>query len=177
MLAICFAALVEESSCNKFTKMVEKYERLMFCVARDILNDDYLAEDAVQEAFLKVAKNFSKVGEIDSGKTKYFLVVITKNTALDMLRKEKRRLDCNDVNLKGITDNSVPLGAFDDIDAFELGELIKELPESLKTVLYLYGIYGYTFSEISNLMGLSVSAIKGRYYRARKLLEEMIKGG
>jgi RNA polymerase sigma-70 factor (ECF subfamily) len=177
MLAICFAALVEESSRNKFTKMVEKYQRLMFCVARDILKDDYLAEDAVQEAFLKVAKNFSKVGDIDSGKTKFFLVVITKNTALDMLRKELRRPDGNATRLDDLAENSVPVGTFNDIDAVDLGELIMTLPENLRSVLYLYGIYGYTFSEISNLMGLSIAAVKGRYYRARNTLAEMIKRG
>ncbi len=177
MLAICFSTLLEESSRTKFTRMVEKYERLLFYVARDILNDDYLAEDAVQETFLKVAKNFSKVGDINSGKTKYFLVVVTKNTALDMLRKEMRRPDINAMSLNDLTEKTVPARAFDDIDAFELGELVMELPENLKTVLYLYGIYGYTFNEISNLMNLSVSAVKGRYYRARKLLSEMIKRG
>jgi DNA-directed RNA polymerase specialized sigma24 family protein len=51
------------------------------------------------------------------------------------------------------------------------------LPENLRSVLYLYGIYGHTFSEISNLMGLSIAAVKGRYYRARNTLAEMIKRG
>ena len=62
----------------------------MFYVANDILKDNYLAEDAVHKAFLKLINHLDKIWETESQKTKSFIVIITKNIAIDMYRKCKK---------------------------------------------------------------------------------------
>lgn len=71
-----------ENDKRKFVILYEKYRHLMLKVAYDVLRDNYLAEDAVHEAFIKVAKNMEKIGE-----TKRYLITITKNSTIDIYRK------------------------------------------------------------------------------------------
>ena len=64
----------------------------MFYIAQEILKDEQLSEDAVQEAFLRIAKNFHKVGEILRPETRNFTVIITKNVALTMLKLKQNEI-------------------------------------------------------------------------------------
>ena len=70
MMNLFLTLLDSEEEKSKFEKVYEKYRKLMHYVAKGILADDQLAEDAVQEAFFRSAKNFYKVGEIDCPQTK-----------------------------------------------------------------------------------------------------------
>ena len=76
---------------SKFRALAARYERLMFHVARQILPNEQDAEDAVQEAFLAIAKNFSKIFAVDSPKTKAFVVIVTESKAIDIARKNARQ--------------------------------------------------------------------------------------
>ena len=77
---------------RKFTVLYEKYKFLMQKIAMDVLQDPYLAEDAVHNAFINLAKNIDNVGETDSTPTKRYLITITKNAAIDIYRKRKRQM-------------------------------------------------------------------------------------
>ncbi|WP_343120639.1 RNA polymerase sigma factor, partial [Clostridioides difficile] len=55
-----------------------------------ILKDDHLSEDAVHNAFLRIIKNIDKIDEVDSPRTKAFIVIIVERIAIDFYRKRKR---------------------------------------------------------------------------------------
>ena len=76
-----------ENDKRKFVILYEKYKYLMLKVAFDVLKDNYLAEDAVHEAFIKVSKNMEKIGDVDTRETKRYLITITKNATIDIYRK------------------------------------------------------------------------------------------
>ena len=59
-----------EEDKQKFAILYETYRHLMMKVALNVLKDTFLAEDAVHEAFIKIAKNMEKIGEIDATATK-----------------------------------------------------------------------------------------------------------
>lgn len=54
----------------------------MFKIAVDILHEHHLAEDALQEAFVRVAKHMECIGQLEETATKRYLITITKNAAL-----------------------------------------------------------------------------------------------
>ena len=58
MLNIFLSLIDSDEDKAKFSNLYEQYKNLMFYIARDILKDEHLAEDAVQEAFIRIAKNF-----------------------------------------------------------------------------------------------------------------------
>ena len=76
---------------NKFEIVYQQYKSLMYYVAYRILREERDAEDAVQEAFLAIAKNFSKIFAVDSPKTKAFVVIVTESKAIDIARKNARQ--------------------------------------------------------------------------------------
>lgn len=65
----------------EFVKLYERYRKLMHYAAKQILEDDRLAEEAVQEAFLRIAKNFDKVRYAARPAEKKFVLIITENAA------------------------------------------------------------------------------------------------
>ena len=61
MLAMYLAVLDNQSSEEQFKDVYNTYKRLVYHTAYKIMGDSYLAEDVLQEVFLYVAKNFSKI--------------------------------------------------------------------------------------------------------------------
>ncbi|HFL3113362.1 TPA: RNA polymerase sigma factor, partial [Clostridioides difficile] len=89
-MLIYLAMLELEEDKVKFEKIYEKYRQIMFYVANKILKDDHLAEDAVHNAFIRIIKNIDKIDEVDSPRTKAFIVIIVERIAIDFYRKRKR---------------------------------------------------------------------------------------
>ena len=75
---------------SKFEQVYNKYKQIMFFVANRVLRDEYLSEDAVHQAFLRIIDNLDKIDKIDCHKTKGFIVTIVENIAIDFYRKRKR---------------------------------------------------------------------------------------
>ena len=82
MLSFFLALIDEEESKEKFVIVYERYCNLMLNVAYRYLTDRSLAEDAVQDAFLAIAKNIKKVGDPDSAKTRAYLLTVTRGCAI-----------------------------------------------------------------------------------------------
>lgn len=157
----------------RFTKLYEQYRHLMFYIAQEILKDEQLSEDAVQEAFLRIAKNFHKVGEILCPETRNFTVIITKNVALTMLRHRHEDVDMDSYIESSSSETTEDI--FDTVSNKILAECILKLPEMYRDSLYLYHLYGYSFHEISNLMSVPVETTKKRTQRARSLLKGLLE--
>lgn len=157
----------------RFTKLYEQYRHLMFYIAQEILKDEQLSEDAVQEAFLRIAKNFHKVGEILCPETRNFTVIITKNVALTMLRHRHEDVDMDSYIESSSSETTEDI--FDTVSNKILAECILKLPEIYRDSLYLYHLYGYSFHEISNLMSVPVETTKKRTQRARSLLKGLLE--
>ena len=61
MLSLYLAVLGDQSNEEQFIDVYNTYKRLVYHTAYKIMGDSYLAEDVLQEVFLYVAKNFSKI--------------------------------------------------------------------------------------------------------------------
>lgn len=170
---LCYLMLLEtERDKSKFVRIYERYRDTMYVTAYDVLRDDRLAEDAVHDAFLKIIDHLEKISEVESHKTKNFVVIIVRNKAIDLYRKRKRR---GEVPLEGAAE---PSGEYPDTAAGELAARIAGLPVKLRDVLELRYYYGYSSAETARLLKISEDAARKRLERAKAaLLEEYRKGG
>ena len=172
MLQLYLALIEEETEKERFEKAYWKYRNLMFWAAQRILGDEHLAEEAVQEAFLRIARNFRKVGDIESRQTRNFFVMITERTALSQLEKEKKhRGETEEI----LDEMAVPDSAFDSYSHGQLVEAILQLPEIYRQVLYLLGVYEYDMKETAALLDLPVETVKKRAQRGRQMLREWLE--
>ena len=80
----------ENERAREMEALYREYRSPMLRIAMSILHDQGLAEDAVQQAFLKIFQNFEKIQLQDCNKTKSFIVILIKNTAIDLYRKRGR---------------------------------------------------------------------------------------
>lgn len=163
MLYMYMSLIEDDNDKNKFEILYKKYRDMMYYKAYDILKDSYLAEDAVHDSFLGIAKIINKI-EIDSYKTKALFLTITKNRAIDLYRKRKIR---NHVDLEEI-DHYKSSSQDDNTLKF----LIKALPDIYRDILELKYYHGYTYEEISKLLHINPNTVGVRLYRAKKMLEE-----
>ena len=86
MLAMYLAVLDDRSSEEQFIDVYNTYKRLVYHTAYKIMGDSYLAEDVLQEVFLYVAKNFSKIHRENCHELAAYLVSCSRSRAYDMLR-------------------------------------------------------------------------------------------
>lgn len=158
MIGIFLALIDTDEDKARFIDLYEKCRKLMFFVANDILKDATLAEDAVQEAFIRIAKNFHKIADIACPQTKSFVVIITRNIALTMISKETKIIELHEKESHNFANDQDI--TFEDISYNVLVKEILNLPQKYRDVLYLNNVYGYSYNEISNLLSISVEAVK-----------------
>ena len=167
---------------NRFEQLYHEYERLMFYVARKRLGDDHLAEDAVNEAFIRIIKNFDKIDEIVCPRTKKYVVVIVRNVCADIYARRHGQdefsagdnleylAETNDSNIFSPQD-----AFFQDYDLEAVNDALSKLPELYQTTLYLYIVEERSWAEIAEIMECKVETVKKRIYRARRELRSMLE--
>lgn len=163
-------------------EVVEKYRNYMKAVAFRIVKDEHLAEDAVQNALIRIHQNLSKIDNIHSRRTKNFIITITRNAAITMLNQEKKIED----NVRFMTEEEfnsiegeVDIKAFCDRYGFsaEISDALSSVGEVDKGILILrYGM-GYNCREIAKLLQMSEDSVYKRCQRACKLLQEILAQG
>lgn len=176
MLQLYLALIDEEWDLIRFEEAYYEYKGLLHYIAKKFLQDEHRAEDAVQEAFLRIAKNFHKVGNVKTTNTKNFFILITRRVCLNLLEREEKFSTATEEEIS-LFENSYTPGSLPDSFAGE-AELIRQilsLPESMRSVLYLQAVYGFNAKETANLLGISVGAVWKRTSRARAILKKELE--
>ena len=83
--------LPSPSEKDKFEQLYTLYRGLMFYVARRILPGEADAEDAVHNAFVRIAEHIEKISEPVCPKTRAFVVLIVERTAINEYNRQRRR--------------------------------------------------------------------------------------
>ena len=175
MLIYYLSALDTEEDKNKFEKLYIAYKQAMYYSAYRILSNVTQSEDAVHQAFIRIIDQFSHVGDIDSVQTKSFCVIICRNIAIDMYRKDKKRslfsLVETDIPDKKEMDTSV----LSDMNVEEITACIMRLPDIYKDVLMLTSGNGYRPKQIAKALHISHENAKKRIQRARIILQQELR--
>ncbi len=130
------------------------------------------ANDAVQEAFLKLWQNCTKVSP---EKAKSFVYTVANNLYLNVIKAEKVRLKYADKTLK--TTHESPEFLMEESEfKLKLENALNALTENQRTTFLLNRIDGKKYKEIAEMEGVSVKAIEKRMHLALKSLREKIDG-
>jgi len=174
MLFVIFV-IENEAESSILVKIHKEYYDTMLYVAKSILSDHALAEDAVSETMIKIIKHIDKILEISSFNLKSYIVIIVRNTALDMLKKRTRQREETDVELEDMPDGE--LSVLDKLTSDEscilIMQAIDTLPKKLSDVLRL-SANGYTHTEISVFLNINYNVVKMRLSRARQAVRKIL---
>jgi RNA polymerase sigma-70 factor, ECF subfamily len=156
----------------------EVYEQYYDRVRRFILasvKNRWVADDLVQETFLRVLQNFSKVR--DQAKLSSWIFRIAANLCQDYFRSPSRKLISFEDNPAGELPGEFSLEK--EIEQYQTSlwvqELIKLLPEPMRQVVFLCDIKEESHQEAADLLGISLENVKVRLHRARKRLKTLLE--
>lgn len=171
---IFYLAMIEDPDDRvKFEFLYGKYRNLMYQKAYQILQDQQLAEDAVHDSFIKLAKHIAKVNIADSPEAGGFVMTILTNTAIDAYRKRKREqkklADWKEAEEVAVVPN------MDQWQGSALGEAILNLaPDYRQVILWKYA-YGLSNGEIAELTGFTIAKIEKLLSRGKKKLNQLLE--
>ncbi|WP_317368075.1 sigma-70 family RNA polymerase sigma factor [uncultured Tyzzerella sp.] len=179
--------IVEEilkGNLDAFSQIVDKYEKMIYNLAYRIFNNTSDAEDMTQEIFIKIYKNIYKCEGKQSIKT--WVYTIAYNTCIDEVRKRKGKNNISlDIEIEGEensfsldvpSDEPTPESALLQKEGFlEIEQAINSLNEINKSLVFLRDIKGFSYNEISEIMGINIGTVKSRLNRARNTLKNMLK--
>lgn len=169
VLSLYLAALESDGDKKQFRELYRRYHRVMERTALAVLHDPHDAEEAVQEAFLRVIENFSKIDEIPCKDLGGWLVIIVRNEAITILRRRRCHLPLEE----GWADFA---GQSRDLpDYSSMVQLFARLPDTYRAVLEMKLVLGWSSAEIARRLGLTESAVNTRLSRGRALLRKIFE--
>ena len=158
-----------------FTTVVDGYWNKIFSVALTYIKIPALAEDAVQEIFLKLWKNREKLRNVIS--LDNYLFIVIRNEVFSAMRKKGPQYPVGSY-LESTLEEKAPLAA-QALEAKQLQELIKTaidlLPDRRKEALKLSREQGLSYDEIAERMGLSKNTVKIHMVKALNFLRAYIQ--
>ncbi len=144
-----------------------RYLKKVYGKAVSLLKDDALAEDAVQEIFLKIFLNLSKF----SGKSKFstWVYSITYNYCIDLIRRNKKHKNIFTEESEKIPDvvEEVSDKVLLEMEFNRLGRVLDVIPIDDKAVLLMKYQDNLGIKDISGIINKSESAVKMKIKRAK----------
>ena len=167
---------VKSTNRDDFRKVYDANYTLLMQVVMHIVYNQEIAEDLVQEAFERFyVKNIS-FPTMDEAK--YWLLRVSKNLALNHIRRNKREIQLVGKVKKrpGETVNffDSSKAVIEEEERRNVREAVNSLPENLRSVIQLKEYSGLDYKAIGKVLGISETNVKVRVHRARKKLEEIL---
>ena len=157
---------ISEGDMSALTVIYDCMARQMFTLALSILKSYADAEDAMQETFLKVIQSINTYRK--NGNARAWLLSITRNTAIDIMRKKNNSLCVEDTAF-------VSKESKDFAEKIAIEDALMTLDREDREIVVLKIVSGLKFREISQLTELPLTTVQKRYQRALKKLKTQLK--
>jgi RNA polymerase sigma-70 factor (ECF subfamily) len=177
-------ALVARSDDEAFAELYDRYDRLAYGLARRILRDAALAEDAVQDAFLTVWRSASRFSS-ERGPVRVWIMTLVHRRTVDLVRHNERRRteplppgdQLGDEQGDGGADETV----WSSFERDRVRGALQQLPDQQREAIELAYFGGFTQSELAERLGQPLGTIKSRMFsglaRLRELLDDATQEG
>jgi RNA polymerase sigma-70 factor (ECF subfamily) len=164
-------AELQRGSDRAFAAVYQEFSPGVFAYSLKILADRQLAEDVVQETFLKVRQHVRSIRSDESFKSWMFR--IARNEALMQLRKRRSNGQVED---ESVWNEETPHQQFVALERSEIvNHLLYGMKHEYREVLVLLVYENMTYAEIASVTGTTESSVKSRIFRARKEMIEKLK--
>jgi len=160
---------------NRYSELVERYQKMVYGIAWSRLGDADLCEDAAQETFIKAFRYLAALRNPE--KFSGWLARIARNVSTSLLRKRGREIDKR--KRWRVHQLASQPAETDSGDEQRLGETLRqtlaELPQQHRECLVLFYLEGKNVRETAGLLGISEAAMKTRLHRARRALRGQLE--
>lgn len=176
MISGALAILKSEAQRNEMSSVYEKNKSLFLSIAYKRLQKEESAEDAVQEAFLRIADKPEIFFSLNNDKKIMYMTAVVKNVSIQMFNKSRRLQTeelSEDVAFRN-DENLIENSFLDKLSRDEILAFIETLSEARRTVLTLSYAVGLSPGEIGTTLNIPVSVVYKRLFAARKSVKKYI---
>lgn len=177
---LMYIAFIDNEDDKDFvSKLYKEYEKLMLKVAYSVLKNIEQAEDVVNESMIKIIKNLSKFekSNVICNKTKALIVIIVKNTAINVYRSNSKNKFIDIETQENILTSNIEKPE----DTILSEEMLKKMIESINllddkysSVIKLKYLFDFSNKEISETLGITDENVRIRLHRGLKILKKLI---
>ncbi|MGW8144109.1 MAG: sigma-70 family RNA polymerase sigma factor [Anaerolineales bacterium] len=171
--------LIEADNGDSMGELYDRYSRLVFSLARNIVGDPGTAEEITLDVFTLI---WEKAGTYNPEKAKVrtWMTTITRNRSIDELRRRGSRPErivvdlFQDPSSQLLVDNSLEDDAQASLNRERVREAVSQLPDDQKEALQLAYFKGYTHRQIADLLDQPLGTIKTRIRLAMGKLRNIL---
>lgn len=188
MLPLSIAMIVEndDKDGDFFGFLYHEYHREVYRISMKIVKNSLDAEDVTQTTFLKIYRSIEKFRDLPPTEIAPLIVVYSRNTAKDFMRKKQRQVETVDMQYDGedaslehdfVAPDAEPEKLLIDKERTNtLAQYIDALPEKQRHVILLRYRYGLSEKETADAMSMSETAVSSCLLRAKKTLRKEMGG-
>jgi len=152
---------------DSFGELCRRYYNSLIAVADSILMDHHLAEDAAQETLATACRQLPRLKKLEQFGP--WIMAICRNIAKDMLREihsQRKPIDASRNNKSECQDDG---------QKAVLAEVLQQLPQHLREVIFLRFYNEMSYSQMAKVLGATEQVIDGRLRRAKKKIAAYLK--
>jgi RNA polymerase sigma factor (sigma-70 family) len=173
-------ALVARADDDAFAELYDRYGRLAYGLARRVLRDGSLAEDAVQDAFLTIWRSASRFSS-ERAPARVWILTLVHRRAVDLVRHHERRRTEPLPQREETGDDGADETVWLRLQRDRVREALRQLPDQQREAIELAYFGGFTQSELAERLGQPLGTIKSRMFsglaRLRELLDDATPEG
>jgi RNA polymerase sigma-70 factor, ECF subfamily len=158
-----------------FSYLYDNYAAALNGIIYRLVEDKELAEDILQEAFVKIWNNFASY-DTTKGRLFTWMLNLTRNLTIDTLRskgyKKQSKISGDENSVSNFTDNKAIAEKF---DALGIRKQLSNLKPEQRSIIDMAYFNGYTQDEISKEMGIPLGTVKTRMRSAILELRKMLQ--
>ncbi len=151
--------------------LYDLYSRKLFTICLRYASDYHIAEDFLQDGFVKIFTNISSYR--GTGSFEGWMKRIVVNVCIEHYRKNKPLIAIGEKHIPDLLD--LDADVISRINHDDVIKMLQSISPGYRTVFNLYVIEGYSHQEIAEKLGISEGTSKSQLARARYLLQKKIK--
>jgi RNA polymerase sigma-70 factor (ECF subfamily) len=155
---------------RKYALLIEAHSHDLYKYALWLCKDKNMAEDVMQEAFLRAWKSLDSLREAKAAKGWLFTIFRREHAR----QFERKQFQYSDVESMDTLADDVHMGYDDRPEAFALRNALKRLPQDYREPLEMQVLGGFSCDEIAEILQISASAVMTRLFRARKKMRQIL---
>ncbi len=168
-------ARVKRGDKKAFEALFHRYSERIYYFSFKYLGDQHVAEEIVQDVFVKIWINREQLREDLSFKC--YLFMATRNAIIDLYRKRKKHLEaCKEIEARVNTLSPMPDQVYEYNHLTRiLSEFVAALPERRRKIYQLSREQGYSYKDIARELGISVKTVEAQIRLAIKQLRGILE--
>lgn len=154
------------------SQLYQLYAAAMYNICRRMMGDEEEARDILQESFIDAFRKLPELREVNTFSAWIKRIVV--NNCINAIRKRKLVTTELEEGWDTIQEDDDDF-EYTQYQAAQIIAAIDELPEGCRSVLNLYLFEGYDHKEIASILGVSESASKAQYCKAKARIRKMLQ--